>query len=162
METYELDDTDKSILYYLQQDARNSTSTEMAEQLDVAASTVRNRLARMENEGVIERYVPQLNYEKAGYQLRVLFTCTAPDEPENFGRDILDQEGVVAVRELLAGTENLHVEVVGTDTQHLTEIADSLRDMGLEIVRSDVLKTQLHQPFNHFEPPAEERRKEER
>ncbi|UPV74796.1 Lrp/AsnC family transcriptional regulator [Halorussus limi] len=150
MDTYELDEVDKGILYYLQQDARNSTSTEMAEELDITASTVRNRLSRLEDEGIIEKYIPQLDYEKAGFQLRVLFTCTAPDEPENFGHDVLEQEGVVAVRELLAGTENLHVEAVGTDTDHLTEIADSLREMGLDIVRSDVLKTQLHQPFNHF------------
>ncbi|NEU57401.1 Lrp/AsnC family transcriptional regulator [Halorussus sp. MSC15.2] len=150
MDTYELDEVDKGILYHLQQDARNSTSTEMAGELDIAASTVRNRLARMEDEGVIERYIPQLDYEKAGFQLRVLFTCTAPDEPENFGQDVLEQEGVIAVRELLAGTENLHVEAVGTDTDQLTEIADSLREMGLEIVRSDILKAQLHQPFNHF------------
>jgi len=151
MEAYDLDDIDKSILYYLQQDARNSTSTEIAEELAITASTVRNRLARLEDEGVIEKYIPQIDYERAGFQLRVLFTCTAPDEPENFGQDVLEQEGVVAVRELLAGTENLHVEAVGTDTDHLTEIADSLREMGLEIVRSDVLKSQLHQPFNHFE-----------
>lgn len=151
MDTYELDEVDQGILYYLQRDARNTTSTEMAEELDITASTVRNRLARLEDEGVIEKYVPQINYEKAGFQLRVLFTCTAPDQPENFGQDVLEQEGVVAVRELLAGTENLHVEAVGTDTDHLTEIADSLRGMGLEIVRSDVLKSQLHQPFNHFE-----------
>ncbi|WP_435176643.1 Lrp/AsnC family transcriptional regulator [Halorussus sp. AFM4] len=150
MDAYELDDVDKTILYYLQQDARNSTSTDMAEELDIAASTVRNRLARMEEEGVIEQYVPQLDYEKAGFQLRVLFTCTAPDDAENFGQDVLEQEGVVAVRELLAGTENLHVEAVGTDTDHLTDIADSLRELGLDIVRSDVLKTQLHQPFAHF------------
>lgn len=150
METYELDEVDKGILYYLQQDARNSTSTDMAEELDIAASTVRNRLSRMEDEGVIERYVPQLNYEKAGYQLRVLFTCTTPSDPDEVGQEVLEQEGVVAVRELLAGTENLHVEVVGTDTRHLTEIAESLRERGIEIVRSDVLKEQLQQPFNHF------------
>ncbi|WP_137285086.1 Lrp/AsnC family transcriptional regulator [Halorussus salinisoli] len=150
MDTYELDEVDKGILYYLQQDARNTTSTEMAEELDITASTVRNRLTNLEEEGVIEQYVPQLDYEKAGFQLRVLFVCTAPDEPENFAQDVLEQEGVVAVRELLAGAENLHVEAVGTDTDHLTEIADSLREMGLEIVRSDVLKAQLHQPFNHF------------
>ena len=150
MDAYELDDVDKSILYYLQQDARNSTSTDMAEELDIAASTVRNRLTQMEDEGVIEQYVPQLDYEKVGFQLRVLFTCTATNEHEDFGQDVLEQEGVVAVRELLAGTENLHVEAVGTDTDHLTDIADSLRELGLDIVRSDVLKAQLHQPFAHF------------
>ncbi|WP_435180133.1 Lrp/AsnC family transcriptional regulator [Halorussus sp. AFM4] len=150
MDTYELDEIDKGILYYLQQDARNSTSTDMAEQLDIAASTVRNRLTRMQDEGVIKRYIPQLDYEKAGYPLRVLFTCTASGAPENICHDVLEQEGVVAVRELLAGQENLHIEVVGTDTQQLTDTAERLRNMGLEIVRSDVLKEQVQQPFNDF------------
>lgn len=156
MDTYELDDVDRAILYHLQQDARNSTSTEMSEQLDVAASTVRNRLSRMEEEGVIERYIPQINYEKAGFPIRVLFTCTAPDEAESVGDAVLQQEGVVAVRELLAGTENLHVEVVGRNTDHLSEIADSIRELGIEIEKSDVLKSRFHQPFDRFETPADE------
>lgn len=150
MSAYALDDVDKGILYYLQQDARNSTSTEMGEALNIAASTVRNRLDRLEDEGVIKGYIPEIDYERAGYQLHVLFTATAPDEPDDVGRAVLEQEGVVTVRELLAGSENLHIEAVGKGTKHLTRIADSLRDMGIEIERSEVLKRRRHQPFNHF------------
>lgn len=92
----------------------------MGEKLDVAASTVRNRMVQMEERGIIEGYQPNLDYEKAGFQLHILFTCTAPHEPEHFAEDILDQEGVVTVREILGGSENLHVEAVGRDTHHLT------------------------------------------
>ena len=57
-----LDDVDRGILYALQRDARNVT---IAEEVDVSASTVRNRIGRLEDIGVIEGYYPKINSERA-------------------------------------------------------------------------------------------------
>ncbi|ELY33547.1 AsnC family transcriptional regulator [Natrialba magadii ATCC 43099] len=56
----------------------------------------------------------------------------------------------MTVRRLLAGEQNLHVEAVGTGTQDLSQIANSLQECGLDIVRSEVLEETVRQPFNHF------------
>lgn len=50
----DLDDVDRSILYMLQQDARNSTAQDIADRAGVSASTVRNRIDQLEADGIIE------------------------------------------------------------------------------------------------------------
>ncbi|MXV63900.1 AsnC family transcriptional regulator [Natronorubrum sp. JWXQ-INN-674] len=146
----ELDEVDRGILHLLQQDARNNTTREIGNAVGVSAGTVRNRIEKLEETGVLRGYIPNIDYEKAGYQLSILFTCTADDPSETLAEEILDQHGVVTVRKLLAGEENYHVGVVGTDTDDVSSIADSIRTLGLDIVRSDVLDDEFVQPFNHF------------
>ncbi|SEW31504.1 Lrp/AsnC family transcriptional regulator [Natrinema salifodinae] len=146
----EIDEVDRGILHFLQKDARNNATREIGEAVGVSAGTVRNRIEKLEEAGVIRGYVPDINYEKAGYQLVILFTCTATNPSETLAKDILSTHGVVTVRKLLAGEENYHVTVVGTDTADVSEIANSIRESGLEIVRSEVLDEELVQPFNHF------------
>lgn len=54
-----LDDVDRAILHPLQQDARTLTPVDTAERLPVSDGTVRNRLARLEERGVVTGYVPR-------------------------------------------------------------------------------------------------------
>ncbi|PSQ16368.1 transcriptional regulator, partial [Halobacteriales archaeon QS_8_69_26] len=51
--THDLDNIDRGILYMLQEDARNTTSADIADKTGVSASTIRNRLERLEGDGVI-------------------------------------------------------------------------------------------------------------
>ncbi|RQG89492.1 Lrp/AsnC family transcriptional regulator [Natrarchaeobius chitinivorans] len=147
----ELDDTDRGILYMLQQNARDTTTSDIGDEVGVSAGTVRNRIDRLEERGILKGYVPDIDYEKAGFELHILFTCTAEMQPsDEFVEDILDRHGVVTVRKLLAGDQNLHVEAVGTSTDDVSEIAHELEECGLEIVRSEVLEEEFIQPFNHF------------
>lgn len=48
---YRVDKIDKRILYYLAQDARNTTAREIAEEVDVSPGTVGNRIEKLENSG---------------------------------------------------------------------------------------------------------------
>lgn len=48
-----LDDIDRRILYYLRVDARNTTAPMIAEEVDVSAATIRNRINQLEEKGVI-------------------------------------------------------------------------------------------------------------
>lgn len=147
----ELDKVDRGILFLLQQDARNATTTEIAEHVGVSAGTVRNRIERLEERGILKGYVPNVDYEKAGFPLHILFTCTAPSQPDDdFVLGILDHHGVVTVRKLLAGNENLHIEAIGTNMDDISEIAADLQEAGLNIVRSEVLEDEFIQPFDHF------------
>ncbi|NGM69721.1 AsnC family transcriptional regulator [Natronolimnobius sp. AArcel1] len=145
-----LDDIDRGILHQLQQDARNNTTREIGEAVGVSAGTVRNRLEKLEEANVIRSYLPEINYERAGYQLVMLFTCTAAEPDDSIAADLLEIHGVVSVRKLLAGTENYHVTVVGSNTDEIATVANAVRNCGLEVVRSDVMDTEHQQPFNHF------------
>ncbi|MFH5797568.1 Lrp/AsnC family transcriptional regulator [Haladaptatus sp. CMAA 1911] len=146
-----LDDVDRGILHLLQQDARNVTTTEIGDAVGVSASTVGNRLQRLEKKGVIDGYHPKIDYHDAGFPLRVLFICTAPiPDREELGEKALDASGVVNVTEIMAGVENLHVEAVARTRDDVTAIARKLDEIGLDVVNEVLVKNEHSRPFDHF------------
>lgn len=151
MSTFELDDVDRGILHLLQEDARDNSPAMIAEEVGVAPNTVRNRIERLEEHGVIEGYHPQVDYERAGYQLHVIFVCTVPiSERRTFADEAFEIDGVVQVIEVLSGRENLAVEAVGEDSDDVTEIASTLESLGCEIADEWFIKNSRVQPFGHF------------
>jgi len=42
--------------------------SDVADEVDVSASTVRNRIRKLEDADILMGYRPEVNYEKAGYQ----------------------------------------------------------------------------------------------
>ena len=63
-----MDNLDYSIISALNKDARKSFRN-IAKELKVSLSTVSNRIKRLEDNGIIERYIPIVNREKIGYEL---------------------------------------------------------------------------------------------
>ena len=147
----ELDNVDRGILSHLQRDARNTTTDEMAETVGVSASTIRNRIEALEDDGIIKGYHPEIDYEAANLPLRVLFVCTVPaTERATYVQQMLEIQGVVDVREMLVGRRNLYVEVVGTSTQDITRVTDTLHEAGVTVESSEIIRARHVQPFDHF------------
>jgi DNA-binding Lrp family transcriptional regulator len=151
----ELDALDRHIIYRLQHDARNTSASTIAEEMDVAASTVRNRINRLEENGVINGYYLDVDYERTGFQLHTLIVCNAdiPDR-EELSRQALEIEGVVAVREVMTGSENVHVEVVGRDGDDLSRIGQELDALGLEVVDEDIIRNEYVHAYEGFSPES--------
>jgi len=150
---YPIDDLDRQIIHALQRDARHTSASEIAESLDVSARTVRNRISKLEENGVIRGYDVDVDYEAAGYQLHTLIVCTAPiHEREEIAQVALDVDGVVALREVMTGADNVHVEVVGVDGNDLSRIGRDLNDIGLEVVDEDLIRNEYTRPFHQFSP----------
>jgi len=148
---YDIDDLDRQIIHALQGDARHTSASEIAESLDVSSRTVRNRISNLEDAGVIRGYDVDVDYEAAGYQLHTLIVCTAPiHEREEIAREALEVDGVVALREVMTGAENVHVEVVGVDGNDLSRIGRDLNDIGLEVVDEDLIRNEYTRPFHQF------------
>lgn len=151
MPTDELDELDFGILHLLQQDARHMTPIDMEEQLPVTDTTIRNRIEKLEERGIIEGYVPSINYEKAGFPLRVKFTCTAPiQERSRIAEEALELPHVVHVEEMLSSRENVRILVVTDQSEDLNEIASGIVDLGLTIETECLLRHIKSRPFNHF------------
>jgi len=147
-----LDEVDRGILFVLQRDARNITIQTIADAVDVSASTVRNRIGNMEEKGVIEGYAPQINYERAGFPLKVLFICTVdPDARSGVAREALGVGGVVDVNEMVTSERNLHVQAIATSTRDLTRMTAELNEWGLTIHSSEIVTNHYSQPWGHFE-----------
>lgn len=147
----DLDATDKGILYLLQRDARNNTTSGIGEQIGVSATTVGNRIGKLEDRGIVTGYQPVLDYEKAGLDHHLLLTATAPmGERSRLAEEALDVHGVVTVRELLTHHENIEIEIATSTREELEVSLDELAEMGLDLYRNDLLKRELHQPADNF------------
>jgi DNA-binding Lrp family transcriptional regulator len=152
-----LDDLDRAILGALQRDARHTSSGEIAERMDVSASTVRKRIQRLESEGIITGYRATVDYERAGYPLYMHLVCTAPiPERETLADQALSVPGVVDVREIATGTENVLVTVVATDAERLTDAARQLVELGLTLGEEELIREDRATPFDGFGGDTEE------
>lgn len=153
----DIDAVDERIIYRLTQDARHTSAPEIAEEVDVSAPTIRNRIRRLEQNGVIEGYHAQIDYEKLGGRLTNLFFCTAVvTDRDRFAQRILDIPGVVNVREVMSGEENLHVTVIATDTADIRRIAQEIAALGIDIDHEELLHQEHFQPYEPFGPDQPE------
>jgi DNA-binding Lrp family transcriptional regulator len=148
----EIDDVDRAILYALQEDARNTSSGDIAKRTGTSDSTVRKRIRRLESEGVIKGYRANVDYQKSGYPLRMLLYCTASiPERGDIVPDILEIDGVVSVQELVTGEQNLLVTAVGETDSDITPVAQELLDMGLTVADEVLVRAHETTPFGKFD-----------
>lgn len=151
--TRRLDEVDKRILYHLVRDARNTTAPDVAEEVNVSPGTIRNRVQRLEEDGILEGYHAAIDYERIGDRLTNLYICTVPvAQRERLAQQVLDITGVVHVREVMAGRGNLHIKAVGDDTADLGRIARDLADLGIEVEDEDLVQKEHHRPYHLFGP----------
>jgi len=157
--SYRVDEIDQRILYRLGADARNTSAPMIAEEVDVTAATIRNRIRQLEEEGIIRGYHADIDYEATDGKLTTQFTCTAPvDERSVLANEALGTSGVVNVRELLASKENLVVTAVGTGTDDINRIAQQLSKLGVTIEREDIVRHESVHPYQSFGPEEGETR----
>lgn len=151
--TFEIDNIDKRIIYRLVEDARSTTAPDIAEEVGVTDTTIRNRIDRLEENSVITGYHAEIDYEQAGGLLTDLFMCTtnAGDRAKR-AKEILQIPGVVNVREIMTGHGDLRVKAVGEDTEDMTRIAREITNRGIEIVDEDLIRREHNTPYQPFGP----------
>ncbi|SFS39967.1 Lrp/AsnC family transcriptional regulator [Halostagnicola kamekurae] len=151
MAEHELDAIDREILYALQEEARNLSSSEIADRTDASSSTVRKRIQRLESDGVIKGYSANIDYTKSGYPIRMLLFCTAPIPDRGaYIDDLLAISGIVSVQELITGEQNLLVTVVVENDRDVTPIAQQIADMGLTITDEVLVRSHKSTSFDEF------------
>jgi DNA-binding Lrp family transcriptional regulator len=151
MKDGELDSIDKRILYHLQQDARRTSSNDIAEKLGLSASTVRTRLNQLEESGIVRGYHLDIDYGLAGYPLYTKIICTAPiPERDGLANRARDVRGVTAVREIMTGERNVYVNAIGRDHDDLNRISEDLDDLGLDIVDEQLIRDEYVCPYHGF------------
>lgn len=150
---FHLDEIDQRIIHALMTDARNTSATEMAEEVNVSSGTILNRIDRLEKEDIIQGYTATVDFERAGGRLASLYMCTVPAaERERLALAAQSIPGVINVRVLMAGRRDLHVVAVGENTEDLREIARSLSELDIEIEDEELLQTEIRSPYAPFGP----------
>jgi Lrp/AsnC family transcriptional regulator for asnA, asnC and gidA len=137
-----LDDLDWQILQILQQNAE-LTYTEIGHKLDVAHSTVYDRIQRMKEHGIIKKYEAVLDPEKIGIEqiTAVLRISVNPEETENIAKKLAGFNEVLEVSTAFSEELVIIAKVVAQDQARLHSfIAKSIAPLpGISGIRTSVV-----------------------
>lgn len=120
----------------------------LGEQLDVSVTTVSNHLQDLEDEGVIEGYSPQVNYQKLGYDVTAVLQLKVEGAalPEITDR-LAELRGMVSVYEITGDHDIVAVGKFG-DTDEMNErikrilTDDDVRESNTSVVLNAVVENQ--------------------
>lgn len=120
-----MDETDSRILEILKRDARKPY-TEVAEQIDASEGTVRNRVQRMREEGVIRRFTVSTSVGNVRAMIEVEVDIDV--ETSSVSGEIVEWEGVDFVWEI-SGNEDIVVVVDVANTSEVNELITRIRQL---------------------------------
>ena len=153
---FHLDETDMQILTELMIDARRNTAPEIADSIDVSPGTVRNRIDRLEEQGVIEGYHADVNFNRVEGLLSTLFLCNVPfAERETIARAAYEIPGVTNIRIMMGGRRSFHVLAVGENMTDLRRIGTTLSELGVEIEDEMLVENELVRAYAPFDTSTE-------
>jgi DNA-binding Lrp family transcriptional regulator len=151
MTEYALDDVDRQLLGLLEEDARY-TAIDLAEAIGISDNTVHNRMARMEEAGVIRGYTTLVDHDRIGLPLSFVFSCTAQiSERSELAAQILEIPEVVEVTELMTGRENVLVKAVGAEDEDITRVAEAVDELGIEIDDENLIRSEDTRALDYVE-----------
>jgi len=152
-----LDDLDWQILQVLQENAK-LTYTEIGNKLDVAHSTVYDRIQRMEEYGVIKKYEAVVDPEKIGVQqITAMMTITAdPKETENIAKKLAGFHEVLEVSTSFSEELVIGAKVMAQDQAELHNfIAKSIAPLpGVLRIRTAIVTRKYKE--ERFQPSPKE------
>jgi DNA-binding Lrp family transcriptional regulator len=121
----QLDKTDRELLSHLRSDARESVSS-LARKLDLARSTVQERIARLERTGVIAGYTIRSGEDYAGRQIAAHVMISV--DPKLAASLTADLKKMPEVRTLAAisGTFDMMAEVAAETTAKIDTVLDAI------------------------------------
>jgi len=131
-----MDSTDEKILDYLRDEGRASF-TDIASDVGVSEGTVRNRVKKLQEEGIIERFT--VKTREAGVSAVVMASVSTGREMSAIVADLPGETEVYEV----TGDFDLVVKISRTTVDSLNEAIDSIRAVdGVESTRTySVLKS---------------------
>ncbi len=137
-----LDATDLRILQVLQENSRQ-TYTAIGRLLGIAHSTVYDRIKRMEQQGIIKKYVILIDTEKMGAKniTAIITVYTDPKVIEKVAEKLCDAPEVLDVYTSLSEELQIMAKVVAETQEHLHEfIANSVAPLpGVLRVRTSIV-----------------------
>lgn len=134
-----LDDTDRKLLNLLRADARESVSG-LARKLDLARSTVQERIARLERAGVIAGYTIRSGEDFAERQIAAHVMISV--DPKVAAGVTADLKKMPEVRSLAAisGTFDMMAEVAAETTAKIDTVLDAIgRLKGVQKTMSSIV-----------------------
>ena len=142
-----LDELDRTLLSTLQEDARLSNA-ELARRVDLSATGLQKRLRRLEEAGVITRYVALVDREALGYDMLCFVQVTLqrhePDAVNHFRREVQTMAEVLECHHLTGEFDYL-LKVVVRNRKHLEQfILNTLTPVrGMDKIRTSLVLSEI-------------------
>jgi len=144
-----MDSLNRHLLWLLQQNARISHA-ELGRRIGMSSPAVAERIKKLEDAEVIQGYTTFVSPFKAGYQIKALITLRAfMGMLKPFLEKVKTYDEVVNCYRI-TGNENIVMEVVLKNQQHLETFIDQLITYGetkTQIVLSHVVKQNAITPL---------------
>lgn len=121
----ELDALDRKILAELQMDGRMSFA-ELGRRIGLSTPAAAERVRRLEDARVIERYIAVVNPAKVGLPVRAFVKITVGGDRLQHFQTVAQRVPEVRSCHRVTGTESYIVEVAVRDLPHLEAVIDSL------------------------------------
>lgn len=137
-----LDDKDRKLLGYLQEDARISNA-ELARRVDLSPPGLQKRLRRLQDNGVIDRYVTLINREALGYDMLCIIQVTMRrHEPHSIDRFRILVQDMPEVLECysVTGEFDYFLKIAVRNHKHLEHF---LMDVLTPVPGMDTIRTSL-------------------
>jgi Lrp/AsnC family leucine-responsive transcriptional regulator len=134
-----LDAVDSAILRELQEDARRPFA-EIGKAVSLSATTVAERIRRLEQEGVIEGYQVKLSAAKLGYPVTA-FILARPNGPDVRFIKVARERPEILACYRVTGEFSFIAHAVVRDVIHLEALLNHLEPAAVHIVTLVVLST---------------------
>ena len=135
----ELTDADKSILEILAMDGRTSAA-EISRRLKIPATTVRNKIKRLEDLGVIKGYRAVINMRKLGFGIKAVVQVQLESTRvyEDFLKELPNVEEVISAF-IPTGSIDAYVTIWVKDVDHLGIFLTKKFNLLPRVVRTNTL-----------------------
>lgn len=124
-----VDTVDRKIIDILKENARLSYA-EIGKKIFLSPSSVRERIKKLEDSGVIKAYTLSLNQTLLGNNLEVLIMLKISSG--KFNNALIEIDSYPEVKEAfrITGQHNIHMRVALRDQLHLQQFVDKLINFG--------------------------------
>ncbi len=134
-----LDKVDRSIVAALQKNGRDSFS-EIGKAVGLSATSVAERVRRLEQAGIIEGYAVRLSAEKLGYPVTA-FILARPLGPDARFIKVAGERPEILACHRVTGEFSFIAQAIVRDVTHLEELLNYLEPAAVHIVTLVVLST---------------------
>ncbi len=134
-----LDKVDRSIVAALQKNGRDSFS-EIGKAVGLSATSVAERVRRLEQAGIIEGYAVRLSAKKLGYPVTA-FILARPLGPDARFIKVAGERPEILACHRVTGEFSFIAQAIVRDVTHLEELLNYLEPAAVHIVTLVVLST---------------------
>jgi Lrp/AsnC family transcriptional regulator, leucine-responsive regulatory protein len=144
---FDLDDKDRILLQCLQEDAR-ITNTELAQRVELSPTGLQKRLRKLEEAGIVKRYVTLLDREAIGFDMLCFVQVTLqrhePEAIERFKGAVQQMPAVLECHHITGEYDYLLKIVVQNRRQLETFLVETLTPMpGMDKIRTSLVLREI-------------------